>query len=136
VKFQALVHESIDGRLRARRKFDSIAKGIAKDLGGEDRLTTVQKHLIEGFASIAIHANNLTARLLRGEVVDVVEHSQAISTMVRVASRVGIERVAREVGPTLSQYLESIEDETAAEAEQRVEQREQCEGVRPMRNKR
>jgi hypothetical protein len=117
VKFQALTHESIDGRLRARRKFDAIAKGIAVDLGGEDRLTTVQKHLIEGFASIAIHVNNLTARLLRGEDVDVVEHSQAISTMVRVAGRVGIQRVAREVGPTLSQYLETIEDTMADEAE-------------------
>jgi hypothetical protein len=90
VKFQALTHESIDGRLRARRKFDAIAKGIAADLGGEDRLTTVQKHLVEAFAGVAIHVNNLTARLLRGEDVNVVEHSRAISTMVRVASRVSV----------------------------------------------
>jgi hypothetical protein len=117
VKFQVLTHQNIDGTLRARKKFDAIAPGIAADLGGEDRLSTVQKHLVEGFASIAIHVNNLTAKLLRGEEVDVVEHSQAISTMVRVASRVGVERVAREVGPSFSEYLETIEDGAADEAD-------------------
>lgn len=117
VKFQVLTHQNIDGRLRARKKFDAIARGIAADLGGEDRLSTVQKHLVEGFASIAIHVNNLTAKLLRGEEVDIVEHSQAISTMVRVATRVGVHHVPRDVTPSLSEYLETIEDEAAADAE-------------------
>jgi hypothetical protein len=105
VKVQVLTHENIDGRLRARKKFDAIAHGVAEDIGGEDQLSTVQRHLIEAFAGVAIHVNNLTAKLLRGEDVDVVEHSQAISTMVRVAQRIGIDRVARDVSPTLSDIL-------------------------------
>jgi hypothetical protein len=97
VKVQVLTHENIDGRLRARKKFDAIARGVAQDIAGNNQLSTVQLHLIEAFAGVAIHVNNLTAKLLRGEEVDVVEHSQAISTMVRVAQRIGIYRLARDV---------------------------------------
>ena len=97
VKAQVLTHENIDGRLRARKKFDAIARGVAQDIAGNNQLSTVQLHLIEAFAGVAIHVNNLTARLLRGEDVNVLEHSQAISTMVRVAQRIGIHRLAREI---------------------------------------
>jgi hypothetical protein len=103
-KERLLTRSQIDGRTKARRAFDAIASGIAADLGGESRLSTVQKHLVEAFAGAAIHVNDLNARLLLGQKVDIVEHSQAISTMVRIASRIGIQRVAKDV-PELQSYL-------------------------------
>jgi hypothetical protein len=104
-KARLLTRENLDGRTKARKQFDAIASGIASDLGGEDRLSTVQKHLVEAFAGAAIHVNDLNARLLLGEAVDIVEHSQAISTLVRIASRIGISRMATDVTPTLSDIL-------------------------------
>src|SRR5664279_3864261 len=59
VKAQVLTHENIDGRLRARKKFDAIARGVAQDIAGNNQLSTVQLHLIEAFAGVAIHVNNL-----------------------------------------------------------------------------
>ena len=100
-KIQLLTRSSLDGRTKARKQFDAIARGIAVDLGGDDRLSTVQRHLVEAFAGAAIHVHKLNARLLLGEEVDLVAHSQAISTMVRIASRIGVNRIAREVGPSL-----------------------------------
>jgi hypothetical protein len=109
-RVRLLTRGNLDGRTKARKQFDAIAKGIAQDVapGGEGQLSTVQKHLIEAFAGAAVHVHDLNARLLLGEEVDIVAHSQAISTMVRIASRIGTQRVAREVMPvpSVAEYLE------------------------------
>jgi hypothetical protein len=106
-KLRLLTRENLDGRTKARRQFDAIAEGIAADLGGDDRLSTVQRHLVEAFAGAAIHVNDINARLLLGEEVDIVAHSQAISTMVRVAARIGLDRRAKNITPALPDYLDA-----------------------------
>jgi hypothetical protein len=88
-----LSRENLDGRTTARKQFDAIASGIAADLGGEDRLSTIQKHLVEGFAGIAVVVSDLNCRLMLGLPVDVVEHCQTISTLIRAASRIGVSRI-------------------------------------------
>ena len=101
-----LTRSQLDGRTKARRHFDAIASGIIADLGGEEALTTVQRHLVEAFAGAAVTVNDLNARLLLGGKVDVVEHSQAISILVRIATRLGLKRVAKDVTPSLGQILQ------------------------------
>jgi hypothetical protein len=98
-KARLLTRNALDGRTKARKQFDAIAKGIALDLGGEAHLSTVQRHLVEAFAGAAVHVHDLNARLLLGEEVDTLAHSQAISVMVRIASRIGTQRVARDITP-------------------------------------
>jgi hypothetical protein len=66
--------------------------------------------LVEAFAGAAVHVHDLNARLLLGEKVNILEHSTAISTLVRIASRLGTERVAREVVPTVKEYLDAAND--------------------------
>jgi hypothetical protein len=104
-KLRLLDRSSLDRRTKAAQMFDSIAAGIADDLGGEAQLSTVQRHLVEAFAGVALSVNDLNAKLLLGLEVDIVAHAHAISTMVRVASRIGVERVARDVTPKLSSIL-------------------------------
>lgn len=107
-KVRLLMRDDLDGRTRARRQFDRIALGICQDLGGEDRLTTIQRQLVQAFAGCCIQMHSLNTHLLLGEQIDAMAHSSAISNMVRVASRLGIHRVAREVMPvpTIAEYLE------------------------------
>lgn len=103
-KTKLITREQLDRRTRAAQVFDAIASAIAVELGGEGELSTVQKHLVEAFAGCAVHVGDINARLVLGEDVDVVEHSQAISTMVRVASRIGLnKRVAKPID--LDTYL-------------------------------
>jgi hypothetical protein len=97
VKARLLVRESLDGRSRARRHFDRIARGIAEDLGGEDQLSTVQKCLVESFAGVAVHISNLNARLLDGEKVNILVHATAASVLCRTATRIGLKRIPREI---------------------------------------
>jgi hypothetical protein len=108
IKTRLLTSKALDGRTRARRQFDAIAKGIAADLGGEDLLSTVEQHLVDAFAGAAVHVHDLNARLLRGDKVDILAHSQAVSMMVRVASRIGLKRVARDITPRLDDIARDI----------------------------
>jgi hypothetical protein len=107
-KIRLLTRQSLDGRTKARKQFDAIAEGVAADLGGEDRLSTVQRHLVEAFAGCAIVLQAINARILLGEPIDISDQSSAASTLVRIASRIGIDRVARDITPSLSEYLASL----------------------------
>ena len=108
-KVRLLTREHLDGRTTAAKEFDSIADGITSDLGGASNLSTVQRLLVEAFAGAAVHVNHLNTLLLLGQKVDIVEHSQAISTMVRIASRIGLHRVARDLNPSLGDLLRERE---------------------------
>ena len=62
--------------------------------------------LIRRFASGAVLAEELEARLARGEPVNIAEHALLSSTLVRLAHRIGLERRAKNVTPALRDYLE------------------------------
>src|SRR4051794_2206094 len=104
-KARLLTRDALDRRTRASRLFDTIAGGIANDLGGRDRLSTVELALVEAFAGAAVHLHDLNARLLVGEKIDLSEQSTAISSLVRIASRIGTRRRPRDVTPSLQEYL-------------------------------
>jgi hypothetical protein len=108
-KLRLLTRESLDGRTKAAQKFDAVARAIAEDLGGEDRLSAIQKHLVEAFAGVSIHLGDLHARLLLGEKIDICEHATAVSTMVRIAQRVGVRRTQRDVTPEPLDYARAHE---------------------------
>jgi hypothetical protein len=106
-KIALLTRENLDGRTKARRMFDAIAFGVAEDLGGDEHLSTIQKHLVEAFAGAAIVVHDINARLMLGEKIDVLEHSQIVSVMIRIAARLGMKRVARDITPSLGQLLKA-----------------------------
>src|SRR6516225_11060230 len=86
-KVRLLTRQSLDGRTKARKRFDAVVDGIASDLGGEAHLTTVQRHLVEAFAGCAVVVHDINARLLLGQPIDVSEAAQAVSSLVRLAQR-------------------------------------------------
>jgi hypothetical protein len=102
---QLLRRDKIDGRLGAAKLFDRLVTSIQADLGSRDQLSTIELALIEAFAGACVTLDNLNTRLLLGQEIDLSEHAQAVSAMVRVASRLGLQRRARDVSPTLSDVL-------------------------------
>src|SRR5216683_1201357 len=115
-KARLLTCAALDGRTHARKHFVAVAKGISEDLGGADVLSTVQKSLVEAFAGIAVHVHNLNAHLLKGDKVDILAHSQAISTMVRVATRLGMRRIARDIQTLHDIMNQEIEESGVGDA--------------------
>ena len=106
----------VDGRSTLARRYRDIASQLAVDQGGADRLGEARLHLIRRFAACACIAEQLEARLANGEQIDISEHAQLCSSLVRIASRIGIDRIPREVAPSLSEYLRRHELEVEAEA--------------------
>jgi hypothetical protein len=75
-----------------------------------------ERALIEGFPGAALSLANLNTRLALGQDIDLSQHAQAVSAMVRVASRLGLSRRATDVTPDLREYLKSKQlDAEAAE---------------------
>jgi hypothetical protein len=98
-KLKLLTRHAIDGRTQAAKFWDRMVDEIETDLGGHDRLSTIERTLICAYVSAALTLQNLNTRLLLGEEIDFSQHSQCVSAMTRVASRLGIRRRARDVTP-------------------------------------
>jgi EAL domain-containing protein (putative c-di-GMP-specific phosphodiesterase class I) len=65
--------------------------------------------LVRRFAAISVLAEQAEAKLARGETIDISEHALLCSTLTRLAQRIGIDRVARDITtPSLSEYLAEL----------------------------
>jgi hypothetical protein len=78
---------------------------MVQDAGGMDRCSEARLQLIRRFAATSVLAEQLEARLANG---DVAEHAALTSTLVRLASRIGIERRAPNVTPSVRDYIEGL----------------------------
>ncbi len=105
----------LDGRTNTAKAFDRLVSAIHADLGGRDQLSAIEVSLVDAFAGAAVTLDNLNAKILLGEPLDLAAHAQAISPMVRVASRLTPRRRAKDISPTttLQQYIYGGDDEVA-----------------------
>jgi hypothetical protein len=112
-----LTRAVLDGRTNAAKFFDQLVVDIQNDLGGRSGLSAIELTLVEAYAGAAITLENLNTRLLLGEQINLSEHAQAVSAMVRVASRLGLRRRSRDVTPSLGELLRAdLEERRSAEA--------------------
>jgi hypothetical protein len=100
----------IDGRSVTARRYRDLATAIATDQGGADHLSEARIQLIRRFAAAAVLAEAMEARLVAGEKIDTGEHALLCSTLVRLASRIGIDRRSKDVTPLLKDYLDDASE--------------------------
>lgn len=106
----------VDGRTAIARRYKDISKAILTDQGGADRCSESRKQLIRRFAAAVVLAEQMESRLANGEQIDIQRHATLSSTLVRLAQRIGIDRVPRDVSPSLADYLEAGAAGEAVEA--------------------
>ncbi len=95
----------VDGRSIVARRYHDLVAALVTDAGGVDRVGEVRAQLIRRFAALAVQAETMEARLALGQPIDLGEHALISSTLVRLASRLGIERRAKDITPHLRDYL-------------------------------
>jgi hypothetical protein len=95
----------IDGRSLVARRYRDISSAILTDQGGADRCSEARQQLVRRFAAAAVIAEQLEARLANGEAISITEHALLCSTLVRVARQIGVGRIAKDITPSLSEYL-------------------------------
>jgi hypothetical protein len=95
----------VDGRSVVARRYRDIIGAVISDQGGSEHLSEVRLQLIRRFSGASVLAEQMEARVALGEQIDMREYSLLVSTIVRVAQRLGLERRPRNVIPSLGQYL-------------------------------
>jgi hypothetical protein len=103
----------IDGRSIIARRYRDITSAIMVDQGGADQCSESRKQLIRRFAAAAVLAEQLESRLVSGETIDITEHATLSSTLVRLAQRIGINRMPHDVTPDPLTYARERERERA-----------------------
>jgi hypothetical protein len=114
-KLRLLHRSQLDGRTSAAKAFDHLLSAIIADLGGHGQLSAIELTMAEAYVGAAIVVDHLNARLVRGEEIDFNQHSQAASTMLRLGTRLGLQRRAKTVGPTLGELLRADIEQQRAE---------------------
>lgn len=117
VRRVGLTLDSIDGRTFAGRRFSGVYAAIVSDLGGEDHLSEGQKQLAWRAARLAIECEMMDAAAIKSGTPMAPETLQSYGQLVdrfgRAMERLGLERRARDVTPSLSSYLAMEPDERA-----------------------
>jgi hypothetical protein len=96
----------VDGRSPLARRYRDICAALISDMGGIDRCTEARLQLLRRFSAASVMAEAMEAELVNGKQISIVEHSLLSSTLVRLAQRIGISRMPKNVTPYLHDYLE------------------------------
>src|SRR5215831_8621531 len=95
-------------------KLPATSGKLGQKIYGRDALTNGSKTLPDTdgrlriarrFRAACVLAEELEGRLARGEEIDVERHALLCSTLTRLAQRIGIDRRAKNITPSLSEYL-------------------------------
>ena len=103
----------LDGRSAMARRFKDIISAVLVDQGGADQCSESRLQLVRRFAAAAVLAERMEARLANGEEINIAEHGLLCSTLVRIAQRIGINRVPKTIVPSLDDYLEAAASDPA-----------------------
>ena len=95
----------LDGRSATARRFRDLVNAFVADMGGLDRCSQIKLGLVRRLAATTVQAEMLEARMVNGEAIDIATLCTLASTTVRISQRLGLERRARDVTPSLNQYL-------------------------------
>lgn len=96
--------ENIDGRTTVARRYGELAAAISSDLGGSDQLSEALFQLIRSAAGLIVLRENLDAKAVNGEPIDVATYCKISNSLRRVLDTIGLRRVPRDI-TTLGQIL-------------------------------
>ena len=107
----------VDGNSSQARRFRDLVLALISDSGTLDMCSEIRLGLIRRLAAVTVKSEWLEAAMINGEEVDTATLCQLASTALRLSSRLGLERVARNVGPTLSDILRHDQEQQRQHAE-------------------
>ena len=87
------------------RRYRDIFMAAVEDQGGVDRLSEALLQLLRRFAAGSVLAEQMEARLMRGDEIDITAHALLASTLLRISHCIGIDRPAKNTTSSLRDYL-------------------------------
>jgi hypothetical protein len=99
----------VDGRTAWARRFRDIMDAHVFDLGGPENVSHAERAIIRRSATLICELERLERKFAlagEAEVGDLDLYQRAANTVRRLLEAVGLERRARDVTPSLTQYLQ------------------------------
>jgi hypothetical protein len=87
------------------RRFRDVLAEIVSDLGGHEILSEGQRQIARRAATIAIACEKLEGDAAAGSAIDLVLYGMLVDRMGRCFDRLGLKRQARDVAPSVADYL-------------------------------
>jgi hypothetical protein len=100
-----LAVRGVDGRSMAARRYRDVAIAIADDLGGQDLLSEPSKILVRQAAGMTVAVEDLSAKVVAGEDVDLEQLTRLSNVLGRTLQRRGLKKPAAPRGPTLGELM-------------------------------
>jgi hypothetical protein len=100
-----LAVRGVDGRSMAARRYRDVAIAIADDLGGQDLLSEPSKILVRQAAGMTVAVEDLSAKVVAGEDVDLEQLTRLSNVLGRTLQRLGLKKPAAPRGPTLGELM-------------------------------
>ena len=95
----------LDGRTDTAKQMRERFASFTQDLGGAERLSYAQRSLVERALWLEFWLASQERELAEGKEFDVGKWVQAANSLQGIMSKLGLERVAREV-PSLREYIQ------------------------------
>jgi hypothetical protein len=95
----------VDRRTRAGQAAFRLRDDLADDLGGWDRLSAMERELVENTAVLGAMLKDAAASYLSGDPVDLQEYMALTNAQRRLLADLGLQRRGRDVTPTVDAYL-------------------------------
>jgi hypothetical protein len=101
----------IDGRSAQARRYRDILAALISDQGGFAGMSEARAQMCRRFSALCVIAEERESQIVRGDAIEIQEFSTLCSTLVRLSSRLGIDRRSKLVTPSLRDYLEGKAEE-------------------------
>lgn len=97
-----------DMRSSPARRFRDLVVAFVQDQGGLDQCSEIKLGLLRRLAAATVQSELIESRMVNGEPIDIATLCTLASTCVRLSSRLGIERVPKDIGgPSLGDMLKA-----------------------------
>jgi len=113
---QLVTRDMLDGRSTAAPQFNALAAEIQNDLGGRDMLSAIELNLIEAYVGACLTMQALNVKLVMGQQIDHGLHALVAGAMVRIASRLGLQRRPKPVEDLYTELARKQAERLKAEA--------------------
>jgi hypothetical protein len=113
LRLRLMTLSDLDRRTGTARRANDLINAMQEDLGGESRLATGERQIIQRAAILGTLAEDIEARWLSGESIDPTMLCTIDNAQRRLLEAVGIRRVPRDITPPLKDYLAEAHTEPA-----------------------
>ena len=101
--------EQLDGRTIAAKQAREVISSIEADLGGRESISTARRALIENAAVLGAVVQDMGAKWISGEQIDLNLYSTLSNTRRRLLESIGLDFRAKDITPSIDQIAQEIE---------------------------